>query len=871
MKNLKAFIVIPTVSLLATAVGQAQSTILLDDDLDDLSNFTSVTHGASIWSSNGTDAIFSNGTNGGNRASLRSSSFDFSPFAGTGQTIVLEFTTTISDIDPGLGVNRFEVALVTSSSVANYDQPLAFETNVEGFSFTHTANFNPAGLFFNDAEGGRPGTGANDIPSTAVAGTHTIRLEFNDTRTELFFDGVSQGTDTTNLIDFNDEYTINVFAQDPANASDRSLDNITLSVGFSFNEIDMDNDNLPDEWEELFFPGDLTQLNGTATGPGSGAGSGDFDGDGLRDIDEFNNSGNPTLVDSDLDTLTDLEEFEGSLNPYQTGHIAGNPPGGVPGASTMLNIPDSDGDGVNDGQEVNGQNSSGVSHGFGPTNPNDGDSDGDGLPDDWEINNMIDPTDDGGGDENNGEFGDPDGDNLDNTEEFMQGTNPQQADTDGDGLNDDEELFQHNTNPLLADTDNDGLDDQDELNGTLDDVAHGFGPTDPLIADVDEDGLGDGDEIRGSNSGNFVSNPIVLDTDMDGFNDGFEVLRNSNPDDSNSLPGTGDITIAGMPNASFGGLLGWWDASDASTFTFLANNEVETWTDKSNAGRVATINGGMSITRDPFLNGTSTVTLTGENFFTLDSDLILPLAPPLGLENGNVSAFVVARTFDQDDNYVLLSREGQNVQFFRQNRATDIRFFKGSQPDGRVEADAANVTTNRIRYAALGAADTNTILEYAVDGTDLPLAAPGGGNDTDWVLNTIGGSILGGPWNGEIAEILLYDHALTANEEEQVGLYLAAKYGIATTYGTSPSPSDLAFTSIVVDAARNVTLEFTSEEMATYTLEVTTDLMELNWQVVDNAVPAGAGTSTTYNYNVGASPLDPANEVRLFFRVTENE
>jgi hypothetical protein len=59
---------------------------------------------------------------------------------------------------------------------------------------------------------------------------------------------------------------------------------------------------------------------------------------------------------------------------------------------------------------------------------------------------------------------DIDGDGLLNTQETVLGTNPRQADTDGDGLSDGAEVNTFGTNPLLADTDGDGLTDGEEVN-----------------------------------------------------------------------------------------------------------------------------------------------------------------------------------------------------------------------------------------------------------------------------------------------------------------------------------------------------------------------------------------------------------------------
>lgn len=58
------------------------------------------------------------------------------------------------------------------------------------------------------------------------------------------------------------------------------------------------------------------------------------------------------------------------------------------------------------------------------------DSDNDGMPDDWEEANGLDPEDPTDRD------GDLDGDGLKNYEEYQIGTDPQNADTDGDGVDD---------------------------------------------------------------------------------------------------------------------------------------------------------------------------------------------------------------------------------------------------------------------------------------------------------------------------------------------------------------------------------------------------------------------------------------------------
>ncbi|WP_156364895.1 hypothetical protein [Aeromicrobium sp. Leaf245] len=99
-------------------------------------------------------------------------------------------------------------------------------------------------------------------------------------------------------------------------------------------------------------------------------------------------------------------------------------------------------------------------------------------------------------------------------------TDPEVADTDGDGLSDGEEagelvagqraekaVYLGFSDPTSIDSDGDGLSDADEADLSID----------PYERDTDGDGIPDGREVEAIGTA-----PDVVDTDGDGFDDGFE-------------------------------------------------------------------------------------------------------------------------------------------------------------------------------------------------------------------------------------------------------------------------------------------------------------------------------------------------------------
>lgn len=179
------------------------------------------------------------------------------------------------------------------------------------------------------------------------------------------------------------------------------------------------------------------------------------------------------------------------------------------------------GDNSTDGQEfsirVQGTGSDSAERAFTLTIIKDDDADN--LIDDWELRWANDLT------VLSGLSGNADSDSLTDLEEFelSQGISPLVPGAFPD------------INPTSADSDDDGLDDDDELFPT------GLRPvTDPGNPDTDDDGLNDFVE---SNSGFFVdaddtgTNPVNCDTDDDGARDGNEVSNGTSPVDGIDMPG----------------------------------------------------------------------------------------------------------------------------------------------------------------------------------------------------------------------------------------------------------------------------------------------------------------------------------------------
>jgi len=274
--------------------------------------------------------------------------------------------------------------------------------------------------------------------------------------------------------------------------------------------LDIDNDSFDSDWNGNITDSEIYS-NLYEYWNGTNPTNGDTDGDGMPDGWEVHWGFQPlnssdSSDDPDGDSLINLYEFDNSRvegfddNVYNADNITGSNP----------LLKDTDADLIQDGEEcVSGED------GY-VTDPSNPDSDGDGMPDGWELLHGLDPFDSSDGDldlDDDGWDFDRNGtieqwEKFTNYEEFLNGTDPNNNDTDGDGMIDGWEGY-YGLNPN-SDEDRDWDSDSD-----------GY--------DADRDGELSPDE-KFTNFEEYLrdTNPVKADTDGDNCTDGWEIYWNDN-------------------------------------------------------------------------------------------------------------------------------------------------------------------------------------------------------------------------------------------------------------------------------------------------------------------------------------------------------
>lgn len=334
------------------------------------------------------------------------------------------------------------------------------------------------------------------------------------------------------------EFTITAFSELPFSSDADDSESFVVRGFIGSNADDgIGEDSIPNsDGEEICFDTDDLDSDGIPNCQDD-----DDDGDFLPDEQERDQGSNPNSPDTDGDGLCDGEVTidgvcDGTEADFGTDpNDADSDDDGISDGDEVLDFlsdpldHDTDDDGLFDGTEV------GLEQGVADTDPNAGHFVADADPD-----TTTDPTDD---DTDDGGVGDGDEDSDLNGRVDPCETDPNDPDDDGgfrlsdgdcdsDGLTDYEEV-EVGTDPRNPDTDGDGLLDGIEVNGD--------NQTNPLDPDTDDDQLCDGPndvdpECQGGEDidadGVFdttETNPNDPDTDDGGVPDGIEVFRGTDP------------------------------------------------------------------------------------------------------------------------------------------------------------------------------------------------------------------------------------------------------------------------------------------------------------------------------------------------------
>ena len=564
----------------------------------------------------------------------------------------------------------------------------------------------------------------------------------------------------------------------------------------------------------------------------TGAGD-DTDGDGLSNVYEILNgldpdddgSGNPNNGadgDPDMDNLTNIEERDLGTNPQEADtdsdgyrdDVENNTTTWVSAMATGTDPinDDSDGDGLLDG--VENPDLPFVDADQTGSDPNIVDSDTDGLDDGYEITNSLNPSDDGTGDPENGADGDPDMDNLSNIEELDMGTDPQEEDTDMDGLNDGVETntgtwvspTDTGTDPLNTDSDGDGLLDGVE-NPDLPFVDADQPGTDPNNSDSDSDTFSDGDEIaQGRNPTVGQALPTGYFQDFDGFADG-----STDVGDGSVMNGTANIQ-GGKLELTRDGVAGGF-----ASFMIPADA-----VPGSGDGWTATFD--LTISDGPGANEPADGMSFNYGNFALTE---------LGsAEEGMAGAEDVTEniSFEIDTWMNLDAEQGVNIAEKVGGNDLDLSFTGGS-----ILSDGTSVSGPVV------------CIYDPVDGLSFTTE----GLLTDAVFENVAASFLG-------------DDAYNFGFSARVGGANQTLTIDNLRISSSSSQQDRLRIISIDKVVNEVTLTWTSSDRRTYGVYTSSDLQG-EWQELDDSVPGAAGMTTTSFTDVGL----PNGTVRRFYQVRE--
>jgi hypothetical protein len=222
-------------------------------------------------------------------------------------------------------------------------------------------------------------------------------------------------------------------------------------------------------------------------------------------------------------------------------------------------------------------------------------------------------------------------------------------------------------------------------------------------------------------------------------------------------------TPTGFTPASLTGLVAWYDAFDASSFTYSSGTRVSQWADKSGAGRHLVQ---ATTTKQPSRSGTQNG-LPAVVFSNTRHDRLTPTTWT-NLDNP-YSQFVVIR-FDgdfvsqdaiQSDGHTAIARQGGNsMEIWTESYGAYVA-----------------LTTGRCYVVSMGI--NGAASKYRLDGTVFNSGNSGvGGLYSNWGMGGAPSRPTTNSLHGQICEHVVYNRLLSDAELDQVDAHLKTKWGV---------------------------------------------------------------------------------------------
>jgi hypothetical protein len=309
-------------------------------------------------------------------------------------------------------------------------------------------------------------------------------------------------------------------------------------------------------------------------------------------------------------------------------------------------------------------------------------------------------------------------------------------------------------------------------------------------------------------------------------------------------PATQTVTLpAGIPTVPTAGL-NLWVTAGAGVTSPTGNNQVSAWSDLSGQGNdvAQTISGNQPTLVSNVMNGQSVVRFNGASTYlnfsaALNSSNALPL-----------SVFVVTRGTNSLQGAFDSAPNLQNTFRFFQNY---VDLWSQSPLITLVPPATGAITSVVTRINGAGDRQMDAYLNGAQAGHAI-------GNTSPLVFNNgqIGRINSGYYYNGDIAEVLVYNQALSDAERQQVETYLSAKYAIV-----QPPATPMGVVVSQIDSTENLVTWGTTPTSGEITYQVWRQDATGQWVLAGTVTGAGTyldsglSPNATYSYKVLATSI----------------